>query len=31
MTRVLTYAEAVREATDQCMARDPRVYVMGAG
>ena len=31
MTRTLTYAEAVREATDQCMTRDPRVYVMGLG
>jgi len=31
MSRVLTYAEAMREATDQCMARDPRVYVMGLG
>lgn len=31
MSRLLTYAEAVREATDQCMERDPRVYVMGLG
>ena len=29
--RVLTYAEAVREATDQEMARDPAVIVMGIG
>ena len=29
--RILTYAEAVREATDQEMARDPAVIVMGIG
>ncbi|MHB9023840.1 MAG: alpha-ketoacid dehydrogenase subunit beta [Armatimonadota bacterium] len=31
MTRVLTYAQAVREAIDQTMAADPRVYLMGLG
>src|SRR5688500_37843 len=29
--RELTYAKAIREATDQCMARDSRVYVIGLG
>lgn len=29
--RELTYANAIREATDQCMARDARVYVIGLG
>lgn len=31
MMRELTYAHAVREATDQAMARDSRVYVIGLG
>jgi pyruvate/2-oxoglutarate/acetoin dehydrogenase E1 component len=30
-TRTLTYAEALREATEQEMARDPAVIVMGLG
>lgn len=29
--RELTYAKALQEATDQSMARDPRVYVIGLG
>lgn len=29
--RELSYAEALLEATDQCMASDPHVYVMGLG
>ncbi|MFH1314589.1 MAG: transketolase C-terminal domain-containing protein [Candidatus Eisenbacteria bacterium] len=31
MERTLTYADAIREATEQEMARDPRVIVMGLG
>ena len=31
MERILTYAEAIREATDQEMERDPSVVVMGIG
>lgn len=31
MSRLLTYGEAVREATDQCLASDPGVYLMGLG
>ncbi len=31
MTRAITYAEALREATDQEMSRDPAVIVMGLG
>jgi len=31
MTRELKYFEALREAQDQCMALDKRVYVMGLG
>lgn len=31
MTRILKFSEAIREATDQCMENDPRVYVMGLG
>lgn len=31
MSRVLTYVEAIREAHDQCMARDKSVFVMGLG
>jgi acetoin:2,6-dichlorophenolindophenol oxidoreductase subunit beta len=30
-TRRINVAEALREATDLCMARDPRVFVMGEG
>lgn len=31
MTRKITFAEAVREGTDQCLKRDSSVYVMGLG
>lgn len=31
MTRQLKFFEAIREATDQAMARDPSVYVIGLG
>lgn len=31
MTRQLRFDQAILEATDQCMAGDPRVYVMGLG
>src|SRR5713226_1491075 len=31
MSRLLKYAEAIREATDLCLAKDPNVYVMGLG
>jgi acetoin:2,6-dichlorophenolindophenol oxidoreductase subunit beta len=31
MDRILTYSQALREATEQEMARDPRVFVMGQG
>jgi pyruvate/2-oxoglutarate/acetoin dehydrogenase E1 component len=31
MERLLTYADAIREATEQEMARDPAVIVMGLG
>ena len=31
MDRTLTYAEAIREATDQEMTRDGSVIVMGLG
>ena len=31
MSRELTFTQAVREATDQCMAADAAVYVMGLG
>lgn len=31
MKRELNYAQAVLEATDQCMAEDPAVYIMGLG
>lgn len=31
MTRHLRFDQAILEATDQCMAADPRVYVMGLG
>ncbi|MBI4509580.1 MAG: alpha-ketoacid dehydrogenase subunit beta [Deltaproteobacteria bacterium] len=29
--RCLKYFEAIREATDQCLAHDPNVYLMGLG
>ncbi len=29
--RKISFAEAIREGTEQCMAQDPRVYVMGLG
>jgi acetoin:2,6-dichlorophenolindophenol oxidoreductase subunit beta len=31
MQRILTYAEAIREATEQEMARDPSVFLLGLG
>lgn len=31
MSRQIRFSAAILEATDQCMARDPRVYVMGLG
>ena len=31
MSREITFAEAIREATDQCMESDPSVYIMGLG
>ena len=31
MSRILTYIEAIREALDQSMERDPTVFVMGLG
>lgn len=31
MTRQIRFVEALREAQDQCMAKDPSVYVMGLG
>jgi len=31
MSRILTYVEAIREALDQSMERDPSVFVMGLG
>ena len=31
MSREISYAQAILEATDQCMAEDPSVYVMGLG
>ncbi len=31
MKRELNYAQAVLEATDQCMTEDPAVYIMGLG
>lgn len=31
MSRTITYAEALREALDHCLERDPNVYVMGLG
>lgn len=31
MTRILPFAEAIREALDECLTRDPSVYVLGLG
>lgn len=31
MERNITYARAILEATEQCMAEDPSVYIMGLG
>lgn len=31
MNRVLTYTQAIQEATDQCMGRDESIFVMGLG
>ena len=31
MTRELTYAQAIHEALDLCLAKDPSVYLMGLG
>jgi pyruvate dehydrogenase E1 component beta subunit len=31
MSRDITYAQAVLEATDQCLAADPAVYIIGLG
>lgn len=31
MTRQIKFFEAIREAQDQCMAKDPSVYLMGLG
>jgi pyruvate dehydrogenase E1 component beta subunit len=31
MTKLLSFTEAIREATEQSLARDPRVVVMGLG
>lgn len=31
MNREITYSQAILEATDQCMADDPSVYVIGLG
>jgi len=31
MPREITYAQAILEATDQCLADDPSVYIMGLG
>ena len=31
MGREITYAQAILEATDQCMDKDPSVYIMGLG
>ena len=31
MNRELKYFQAINEALDQCMAKDPNVYVMGLG
>jgi len=31
VSREITYAQAILEATDQCMASDPSVYILGLG
>ena len=31
MNRELKYYQAINEAIDQCMAKDPNVYMMGLG
>jgi len=31
MKREITYAQAILEATDQCLGNDPNVYIMGLG
>ncbi len=31
MSRELTFAQAIREAQDLCLAKDPSVYIMGLG
>lgn len=31
MNRVLTYTQAIKEATDQCMERDKSIFVIGLG
>lgn len=31
MGRILKYFQAINEAIDLCMARDPRIYIMGLG
>ena len=31
MTRIIPFTAAILEATDQCMAHDSSVYVMGLG
>lgn len=31
MTRALTFSEAIREALDVCLAKDPAVYLIGLG
>ena len=31
MERIITYAKALSEATDLCMAKDDKVYIMGLG
>ena len=30
-SRNITFAEAIHEATDYCMSKDPRVYILGQG
>ena len=31
MGDILTFAEAIREAQEQCMAKDPSIFIMGLG
>jgi pyruvate dehydrogenase E1 component beta subunit len=31
MARQLRYYQAINEATDECMAKDPTVHLMGLG